>query len=237
MKRSEFIQKGIYGLGTLISVPVVLQSCVANVLAPTPTGNTNTGSTTSGVSPSETKGPFPIKTPAELVRENIVSDRSGIPLLIQLKIQNHSQSDQPLANTLVDLWHCDANGDYSEYGNTGMQRADYTTAHFLRGRQTTNAAGEANFISIYPGWYRGRAPHIHVEVLSSSGKSLLVTQIAFTEDISNTVYATTGYNGPADTSNTRDNVFSDSLTGNMADSITGNTTDGYTLTKTITVQA
>ena len=35
---------------------------------------------------------------------------------------------------------------------------------FLRGIQTTNANGEVVFTTIYPGWYQGRATHIHVEV-------------------------------------------------------------------------
>jgi protocatechuate 3,4-dioxygenase beta subunit len=99
----------------------------------------------------------------------------------------------------------------------------------------TDANGQASFISIFPGWYSGRAPHIHVEILSSSGTSLLVTQIAFPETSFNAVYATEGYNGAPDTSNSKDNVFSDSLSSNMADSVTGNTTDGYTLLKAITV--
>ena len=116
-----------------------------------------------------------------------------------------------------------------------MQAEDFTDVHFLRGRQKTDANGQVSFISIFPGWYRGRAPHIHVEILDSSENSIRVTQIAFPEDITDTVYATDGYNGTADTSNNSDNVFANSLEGNMADDLSGNTSDGYTLTKTIVV--
>ncbi|MCB0629913.1 MAG: hypothetical protein KDD15_09275 [Lewinella sp.] len=136
----------------------------------------------------------------------------------------------------VDVWHCDSDGNYSEYGGTQMQQTNYTNVHFLRGRQTTDANGQASFISIYPGWYQGRAPHIHVEVLDTNENSLMVTQIAFPEDISQTVYATDNYNGIYDTSNAQDNIFADSLDGNMC-TISGNTTDGYTLTHTITLNA
>ncbi|MGE6354144.1 protocatechuate 3,4-dioxygenase [Flavobacterium sp. NPDC079362] len=124
----------------------------------------------------------------------------------------------------------------SEYGGTSMQPKDYTSVHFLRGRQTTNSKGEVSFISIFPGWYQGRAPHVHIEVLSTNGASLLVTQIAFPETVSSTVYSSENYvaHGQADTSNTRDNVFSDSLSDELA-TLTGNLTDGYTLSKTITV--
>ncbi len=60
--------------------------------------------------------------------------------------------------------------------------------------------------------------------------------MAFPKDTCYTVYLTDGYNSEADTLNENDNVFSDSLDGNMLDSITGNTTDGYTLLKTIVVE-
>lgn len=149
-------------------------------------------------------------------------------LLINIIVQDQSDSCNPVEGVLVDVWHCDADGNYSEYGSQ-------TSQDYLRGRQTTDANGNVSFLSIYPGWYRGRAPHIHLEVLDQKENSLKVTQIAFPEDVSNTVYSTSDYNGTFDTSNTEDNVFSDSLSGNMLDSISGNTTDGYTLTKTVII--
>ncbi len=231
LNRKEFIKKGFFSLGTIITIPVLLEACVQGPqLFP---GN-STG-TLGGVSPSETKGPFPIKTPSELVQSNIVSDRKGIALLINFKILNIN-TNTPLAGAKIDLWHCDAEGYYSEYGGSGMQSVDFTNAHFLRGRQTTDANGEVNFISIYPGWYRGRAPHLHVEILDNNSRSLLVTQVAFPEDISGKVYTQSPYKGQADTSNTGDNVFVDSLSANMANSVTGNNTDGYKLVKTIKVK-
>ena len=105
----------------------------------------------------------------------------------------------------------------------------------MRGRQTTDANGNASFISIFPGWYPGRAPHIHLEILDANGNSIKITQIAFSKSVCDAVYATASYRGEADTLNTKDNVFINSLEGNMADSVTGNTADGYTLLKTIVV--
>lgn len=229
MDRKKFLKKGLVGLGTIVALPTVIPSCSKDDdNNPTTTGDCD-------LSPSETTGPFPIKTPAQLVLENIVGDRTGVALLITLTIQDQSDDCNPLSGVLVDLWHCDAEGKYSQYGGIQMQQTDYTDEDFLRGRQTTDSNGQVSFISIFPGWYRGRAPHIHVEILDSNVNSLRVTQIAFPKDICDTVYATTGYNGEADTLNARDNVFSDSLDGNMLDSLTGNTTDGYTLLKTIVV--
>ena len=241
MKRNEFFKKGLVGLGTIVAIPTIISSCSKDedILTVDDTdgstnGNTN-GSGDCELSPSETAGPFPIKTPSDLVRENIIGDRTGVALLITLTIQDQSDDCNPLEGVFVDIWHCDAQGDYSEYGGTGMQSANYTSNHFLRGRQTTDANGQASFISIFPGWYNGRAPHIHVEILNSNGNSIRVTQIAFPKDVCDTVYATSGYKGTANTLNANDNVFSDSLDGNMLDSISGNTTDGYTLLKTIVV--
>lgn len=230
MDRKKFLKNGLVGLGTIVALPTVITSCSKD--------NDTDPTTTTGdcdLSPSETAGPFPIKTPAQLVQENIIGNRTGVALLITLTIQDQSDDCNPLSGVLVDLWHCDAEGNYSQYGETQMQQTDYTNEDFLRGRQTTDSNGQVSFISIFPGWYMGRAPHIHVEILDSNENSIRVTQIAFPKDTCDTVYATTGYNGEADTLNASDNVFSDSLDGNMLDSLTGNTTDGYTLLKTIVV--
>ncbi|OXB06050.1 dioxygenase family protein [Flavobacterium pectinovorum] len=236
MDRKKFIRNGILGIASLATATKILESCSKSDNDDDGTDTSADGSCT--VSPSETKGPFPIKTPSQLVLENIKSDRIGVALLINLTIENQSKDCAPLEGVLVDVWHCDKDGNYSEYGGTSMQQTDYTSVHFLRGRQTSDTNGEVSFISIFPGWYQGRAPHIHVEVLSASGSSLLVTQIAFPENVASEVYSSTNYasHGQADTSNTSDNVFSDSLSDELG-TLTGNLTDGYTLSKTITVKA
>jgi protocatechuate 3,4-dioxygenase beta subunit len=191
------------------------------------------------VSPSETAGPFPTKNPSTLEMMDIRSDRTGVAFTVKITIQDKNNSCAALADALVDIWHCDKDGSYSEYGGTSMQSTDYTAVHFLRGRQATDSDGLAAFTSIFPGWYSGRAPHIHVHIYDASGKSLLVTQIAFPTDVCNTVYTTaTQYytKGTQDTSNASDNVFSDSLASELA-TVTGNITDGYVLTHTIVVSA
>lgn len=235
MDRKKFIRNSILGIASLATATKILESCSKNDNDDNGTDGSD-GSCT--VSPAETKGPFPIKTPSQLVLENIKSDRIGVALLINLTIENQSKDCTPLEGVLVDVWHCDKDGNYSEYGGTSMQQTDYTTVHFLRGRQTSDVNGNVSFISIFPGWYQGRAPHVHVEVLTASGSSLLVTQIAFPENVTSEIYSSTNYaaHGQADTSNIKDNVFSDSLSDELA-TLTGNLTDGYTLSKTITVKA
>lgn len=139
-----------------------------------------------------------------------------------------------MEGVLVDIWHCDAEGNYSQYGNTFLQQADYTDQDFLRGRQTTDADGKVSFISIFPGWYAGRAPHIHLEVLDANENSLHITQLAFPKEVTDTVYESEGYNGTADTLNEADMFFRDGFEENLI-SITGNLEDGYTMEKTVVI--
>ncbi len=113
--------------------------------------------------------------------------------MINIKVENTNNNCEPLVGAFVDIWHCDAKGNYSEYND--QLDGDFTNNHFLRGRQTTNSNGIASFISVYPGWYPGRAPHLHLEILNANGNSLLITQTAFPEEISRTVYSTQSYKG------------------------------------------
>jgi protocatechuate 3,4-dioxygenase beta subunit len=241
MERKEFLKRGFSALGLATIVPLI--SCSNSTVEPEATDTTagSTSGTTSGTctsTASETAGPFPTKSPASYVLTDITSDRPGTKLTVKITIQNKSNSCEGLSGALVDIWHCDAAGSYSEYGGSGMQSINYTNVHFLRGRQTTDTNGVVNFVSIYPGWYSGRAPHIHVHVYDASGKSLLVTQIAFPEDLSKVVYAQGVYasHGQADTTNARDNVFGDGVSTELA-TVTGSASAGYELTHAIVVTA
>ncbi len=116
-----------------------------------------------------------------------------------------------------------------------MQAVDYTSQDFLRGRQTTDSSGKVSFTSIFPGWYMGRATHIHVHIYDANGNTLLISQIAFPEgtgsavDLVNASTANgytkgmTGY-----TYNNADNVFSDGTATEMS-TILGSVNAGYVL--------
>ncbi|GAB3504353.1 intradiol ring-cleavage dioxygenase [Spirosoma knui] len=251
MERKEFLKRGFTSLLGLAA----LSACSDTTIDPTSSTNTSgtssgtttaTGSTNGSSSsncsatPSETEGPFPTKTPANFVRKDITDGRTGILLTMNITIKNASASCAALSGAIVDVWHCDKDGYYSEYGGSGMQSVNLQNVDFLRGRQTTDTNGLVNFTSIFPGWYSGRAPHVHVHIYSASGKSLLVTQIAFPYDITNTIYTTgqaQGYTkGAQDTKNERDNVFSDGFTTELA-TVSGSNSAGYALTHTIVVKA
>ena len=179
MERKDFIKNGLGFLGMAVAAPALLRkpafaSKTDNALL---CGSTN----------SETAGPFPTHTPSSLVNSNIVSGRTGIPLTINITVNNTTANCAAYEGAIVDIWHCDKDGNYSEYGGSGMQSTNYTSVHFLRGRQVTNSNGQVNFTSIFPGWYTGRATHIHVHVYSASGTSLLITQISFPESANSAV--------------------------------------------------
>lgn len=235
MERKEFLRKGFTAALSFAAIAPMMKSCKKD-------GGTNSTGSDDGSctdTPVDEEGPFPTHTPSSLVTNDITSDRKGVPLTIKITINNSNASCAALANAIVDIWHCDAAGNYSEYGGSQMQTTNYTSVHFLRGRQVTDTSGLVTFTSIFPGWYSGRAPHIHVHVYSADGTSLLVTQIAFPTDICNTVYTTvTDYytKGKQDTSNASDHVFSDSLAYELA-TVTGSIADGYMLTHLITVAA
>jgi protocatechuate 3,4-dioxygenase beta subunit len=246
MDRSEFLKRGFGSLLSLTTILPMMAACQSDGVDPTTaTDGTTTTGTTNGssasnctVTPTETEGPFPTKIPASFVRKDIRDDRTGVPLTVNILLKNANAGCAALTGALVDIWHCDKDGYYSEYGGSGMQSANFQRVDFLRGRQTTDPNGQVSFTSIFPGWYSGRAPHIHVHVYTASGKSLLVTQIAFPYDVTNTVYTTAqaqGYTkGRQDTTNERDNVFSDGYATELA-TLTGSVAAGYTLTHAIVV--
>ncbi|WP_460635792.1 dioxygenase family protein [Larkinella harenae] len=240
MERKDFLKRSFSALGIAAIAPMISACNKEDEVAPdspTSTG-TSTGTGSCTVTSNETEGPFPTKSPASLVTSNITSDRQGTKLTIKITVQNKNNSCAALAGALVDIWHCDATGNYSEYGGTQMQSTNYQSVHFLRGRQTSDSNGLVAFTSIYPGWYQGRAPHIHVHVYNASGKSLKVSQIAFPEDISKVVYAQGVYasHGQADTTNARDTIFSDGISTNIS-TVTGSTSAGYELAWAIIVEA
>lgn len=233
MNRNDFLKKGVGLVGSIALIPSLLSSKPymrgLDVLDDCDTTN------------SETAGPFPTQSPENFEITNIVGDRTGIALTMYIAINNVNANCSALEGAIVDIWHCDKDGNYSQYGGTGMQSTNYTNNDFLRGRQVTDTNGQVAFTSIFPGWYNGRATHIHVHIYDETGSSLLVTQIAFPESTNSAVVQvnsataygyTKGMNGY--TYNSNDNVFSDGVTNEMS-TITGSISGGFTLSHTIFV--
>lgn len=229
-----FLKNGLAALGIAFVAPLA-GACKKESDTDPDTGedvtNPGTGSGTCTVAPTETEGPFPTKQPSSYVRSDITDGRTGYKMTATITIGKVSNSCAALAGAIVDIWHCDRAGNYSEYGGTGMQSTDYTGVHFLRGRQTTDSNGQVVFTSIFPGWYSGRATHIHVHIYDASGTSLKVTQIAFPEGSGTALALVNGYEKGMSgyTYNANDNIFSDDSAGVQLATVSGNLTEGFAL--------
>jgi protocatechuate 3,4-dioxygenase beta subunit len=194
--------------------------------------------------PEETAGPYPgdgsngvnVLTESGIVRSDIRSSfgsasgvAGGVPTTIKLTVVEAGAGD-PVSGAAVYLWHCDRDGNYSLYSPS------VTNENYLRGVQETDSSGTATFTSIYPACYSGRWPHIHFEVYpsldeaTSAGSTLATSQIALTEDVSRTVYATDGYSQSvsnlSQVSLATDMVFSDGAELETP-AVTGSVADGY----------
>jgi protocatechuate 3,4-dioxygenase beta subunit len=249
LDRRRALRMGLAGLGTL------LVGC----------GTTNAGSNNGGGGnactgqiPGETAGPFPadgsnasgqqlnVLQRSGIVRSDIRTSlntknvAAGVPITIELSLVNINNC-AALAGYAVYAWHCTRDGLYSMYSN------GVTAEDFLRGVQATDNSGKASFVSVFPGCYAGRWPHVHFEVYPSlekttgSGNVVHTSQLALPEDVCKAVYASTpGYT--ASTGNlsritlASDNVFRDGVDLQMA-TVTGNNTDGYNAKLTVGIAA
>lgn len=131
-----------------------------------------------------TEGPYYIDP--ELVRADITEGKEGVAM--DMVIQVVDASCRPLAGARVDIWHCDAQGNYSGYANQGSDGTlDTSGETFLRGTQMADARGIVTFRTIYPGWYRGRTTHIHHKVFLDE-TNVLTGQIFFPDALSQYLY-------------------------------------------------
>jgi protocatechuate 3,4-dioxygenase beta subunit len=153
-----------------------------------------TGATGDGVacvlSPEMTEGPYYID--GEAVRRDVTEGKPGVPLRLELNVADASTCS-PIPGAAVEIWHADAGGNYSGFNAT----ADNTT--FLRGVQIADADGDVTFDTVYPGWYEGRATHIHLMV-HVDGDIVHTGQLFFDELVNDAVYTRSPY---ADRSGTR----------------------------------
>ena len=165
------------------------------------------GSETCDPTPEQEEGPYYRELALE--RSDVVEDRVGDPLELIVRVLDASCA--PVADTVVDIWHCDALGIYSWYAAAGEEDsvgpALLVPGTFLRGTQRSGTDGTCQFRTIYPGWYPGRAVHIHAKV--GSGTAPLTTQLYFPEEITDEVHRLPPYSAREgrDTTNDQDTIF------------------------------
>ena len=187
-------------------------------------GYASTGNTLAGrsgpcvVRPAMTPGPYYVDE--KLERSDIRSDptdgsvRQGALLLLTFNVASIArEACAPLEGAIVDVWHCDAEGVYSDA--VDPKYFDTTGKKFLRGYQLTDATGAARFTTIYPGWYPSRTPHIHYKIRSPASAERayeFVSQVYFDEGTNDRVYSRPPYaaKGKRTVSNRTDGIFNES---------------------------
>ena len=223
------------------------------------TATTATSTSSCQVVPEETAGPYPadgssasnatynVLALAGIVRSDVRSNIGGsaqvggAPLTITITLTDTRSACAPLAGYAIYLWHCTREGTYSVY--TAQSLAD----NHLRGVQQTDASGSVRFVTVVPGCYAGRMPHMHLEIYrdlssaTSAGNKLRTTQLAFPTDALRSIYASTaGYSQSVANldaiSFASDNVFSDGTTLEMV-GVAGDVANGYTASITISIAA
>ena len=182
--------------GGLIAAALVPEAATAAGSGPAAVA---AGAVSCVLTPELTEGPYYV--PAEKVRRNITEGKPGAPLDLRLTVVDASTC-RPIKSAVVDIWHADALGVYS-----GAVASDPGT-NFMRGVQKTDAAGLARFESIYPGWYQGRAVHVHVKV-HIGGTVVHTGQFFFNDALTDAVYKRSPYSsrGARETRNAADSIY------------------------------
>src|SRR5919107_1423831 len=175
--------------------------------------------------PQQIEGPYFVDDMPN--RSDIRSDPSdgsvqqGVPLYLVLHVYDvDNGSCIPLRGALVDIWHANYQGVYS-----GVQDAGTGGMMYLRGYQMTDDNGTVRFTTVYPGWYEGRAIHIHVKVRNFEGSNKTLewtSQFYLNNSINEQVHTQPPYSkhGPVDMTNEEDFIY------------TGPSTDGLVKTNT-----
>ena len=210
--------------------------------------------TATGEIPDETAGPYPgdgsngpdVLEQSGIVRSDIRASfgtaggrAEGVPMTLELTIQDLANGGAPFAGTAVYVWHCDRAGAYSLYSEP------ITAENYLRGVQIADAAGKVRFTSIFPACYAGRWPHVHFEVypdqaaITDATKVVATSQIALPKNVCDTVYQQTGYEQSvtnlARVSLATDNVFGDDGGATQLGTATGDVTNGYAVSLAVRV--
>jgi protocatechuate 3,4-dioxygenase beta subunit len=172
-------RQALAGLGS-VSLATVLAACGGDdddegppAQVETTDGNAFDDAATCTQTAELTEGPFYFDV--DQIRSDIREDREGAELRLGVRVRG-TAACEPLADAVVDVWHCDATGNYSAEGET-----------YLRGAQVTGKDGVAEFTTVYPGWYPGRTVHIHAKV-HIDRQTVLTTQFSFDDEFSEKVF-------------------------------------------------
>lgn len=156
--------------------------------------------------PEQTAGPFPLDE--QFDRRDITEGYPGHPMRLGLRVVDNAC--EPVVGAAVEIWHTDATGDYSAFEDGGGGKDEGSGTTFCRGTQTAGDDGIVEFLTIVPGWYPGRAVHIHLRV-HVDGEIVRTSQLYFAADYLESIYTEEPYAefGSPDTSNESDGIAGD----------------------------
>src|SRR6266852_1277319 len=233
--RRDVIRVGsvIFVSGAMGALQAIMTGCGAAGSSSSSSSSTSSSSSSSScvASTNVTRGPYFVDNQSDSnirsddvdtsipERSDIRSDtkgstgtQSGLPLTLNITVGSYSSGAcTPIANAQVHIWHCNAQGVYSDIqASTNDNDADLTGENCLRGYHYTDANGKATFTTIYPGWYSGRAVHIHYKVHPDTSK-VFTSQLFFDQALSEQVFAQAPYasKGKPDTLNSTDSIYQD----------------------------
>lgn len=195
-----------------------------------------------------TEGPYSLE--GALVREDIREDKEGFEVQFTFTVVDQDNDCAPLADALVEIWHCDSLGEYSGFvGGNGHEEEDNGT--FLRGGQMTDENGQCSITSIWPGHYVSRAIHVHMRVHTevtltddsyTGGEIIHTGQLFFDQDINTEIQATAPYteNTTQETLLEDDSIYDDGGASSGLLTLTAlgsSVSDGYAATLTVGVSS
>lgn len=135
------------------------------------------------LAPEVTQGPY-YHDAGHPIRQNIAEDQLGLPFMMDIGVID-VKTCKPVEGVLVDIWHANTTGHYAGHADPdpdlkwegpapyGVRKGLLTKfprwehlwdETFLKGAWPTNKNGVSQFASIFPGYYTGRATHVHVKV-------------------------------------------------------------------------
>ena len=176
--------------------------------------------------PQQIEGPYFVDDMPN--RSDIRSDPSdasvqeGVPLSLVLHVYDvDNGSCIPFSGAQVDIWHANSQGVYS-----GVQDAGSGGMMYLRGYQLTDDNGTVGFTTVYPGWYEGRAIHIHVKVRTFDGSEKTLewtSQFYLNNSISEQVHTQPPYSdhGLPEVTNEEDMIYRGASSDGLVQSNTG----------------
>ena len=258
-RRDKGVQRRrvLIGGGTVALAGGLAAAGFASADTPTTTTDASTSTVTTDASASATssvctltaevtEGPYSLD--GAPIREDIREEKEGVEVQYTFTVVDQDNDCAPLADALVELWHCDSLGEYSGYvGKNGHTEDDDGT--FLRGGQMTDSSGQASITSIWPGHYVSRAVHVHMRVHTdvtladgtyTGGTVVHTGQLFFDADINEEIQASSPYsdNTTAETALADDSIYDEGGAASGLLTLTAlgtSVSDGYTATLTVGV--